>query len=109
MPETYKVLGQSNPTATTETTLYVVPASTSTVVSSFVVCNRGASIPAFRMSIAVTGVTTEAKQYLYYDVPVQPYESLSVVLGLTLAATDKVQVYSSHTDLSFNLFGTEIT
>ena len=34
MATTYKVLGQSNPSATTATTLYTVPASTQAVVST---------------------------------------------------------------------------
>ena len=40
---TYKVLGQSNPSATTATTLYTVPAATQTIVSTITVCNQAAS------------------------------------------------------------------
>jgi hypothetical protein len=40
MATTYKVLGQLNPAATTPTTLYTVPASTSTVVSTITICNQ---------------------------------------------------------------------
>jgi hypothetical protein len=36
MPTTYKVLGQSNPAATTATTLYTVPSATQAVVSTVV-------------------------------------------------------------------------
>ena len=43
MPQTHKVLGQSNPAATTLTTLYTVPASTSAVVSTLVICNTASS------------------------------------------------------------------
>ena len=43
MATTYKVLGQSAPSATTATTLYTVPAATSTVVSSISVVNTHAS------------------------------------------------------------------
>jgi len=43
MPTTYKVLGQSAPSATTATTLYTVPSATSAVVSTLVVANRAAT------------------------------------------------------------------
>ena len=43
MATTYKVLGQSNPAATTLTTLYTVPASTQTVISTITVANQAAT------------------------------------------------------------------
>jgi len=43
MPINYKVLGQSNPAATTATTLYTVPAGTQAVVSTIAVCNQAAA------------------------------------------------------------------
>ena len=38
MSDSLKVLGQSAPSATTETDFYTVPAQTQTTVSSIVVC-----------------------------------------------------------------------
>ena len=46
MPTAYKILGQvatATAGATTEATLYTVPSSTSTVVSSIVITNQAAS------------------------------------------------------------------
>ena len=43
MATAYKVLGQSNPAATTLTTLYTVPAVTSAVCSTLSICNVGVS------------------------------------------------------------------
>ena len=40
MATTYRVLGQSNPAATTATTLYTVPAATSAVISTINICNQ---------------------------------------------------------------------
>ena len=48
MATTYKVLGQSNPAATTATTLYTVGAGKSAVVSTITVCNQAASAATFR-------------------------------------------------------------
>jgi len=39
MANTYKVLGQSNPSETTATTLYTVPSATSAVCSTIAICN----------------------------------------------------------------------
>jgi ribulose 1,5-bisphosphate synthetase/thiazole synthase len=105
---TRKNLGQSAPNATTETDLYTVPASTSAVISSLVVCNRGAVVATFRVSVAVGGGATGNKDYLYYDVLIPPNDTFIATVGLTLAATDKVKVYASTANLSLNLFGEEV-
>lgn len=51
MPTIYKVLGQSNPAATTATTLYTVPSATSAVVSTISVCNQAATSGTYRIVI----------------------------------------------------------
>lgn len=105
----YRVLGQSNPAATTPTDLYTVPAATSAVTSTLVVCNQAAGAATFRVAVRVAGLAGTAKQYLYYDVSVAANATLTATLGLTLAATDVVTVYASSTTVSFCLFGSEIT
>jgi len=111
MAEAYKVLGQVAPAAVTLTTLYTVPALTSSIVSSIVICNRavtGAS-PTFRLSIAIGGAADAVEQYLYREVGLANSSTFTAVLGLTLAAGDVVRVQTSSANFSFNLFGTEIT
>lgn len=109
MPTLYKVLGQSSPSATTETDLYTVPAATSAVASSVIVCNRSAVLSTFRISIAVGGVATTNKDYIYYDLPIGANDTFIATIGVTLATTDKVRVYASNTNLSFSLYGSEIS
>jgi hypothetical protein len=106
--QTYKVLGQSAPSATTETDLYTVPAATQTVISTFTVANRAATEATFRVSISVAGAATANKDYLYYDVLLNENTTAAFTLGLTIGATDKIRVYASSADLSFSLFGSEI-
>jgi len=106
---TYKCLGQSAPSATTETTLYTVPGATSAIVSTIVVCNRGAAEATFRISVAVGGGATGNPDYLYYDLPIAAKDTFAATFGVTLAATDKIKVYASSADLSFSAFGSEIT
>ncbi len=64
---TRKNLGQSAPLATTLTTLYTVPAATSTVVSTITVANRSEAATTFRLSHAVAGAANADAQYFVYD------------------------------------------
>jgi hypothetical protein len=108
MATTYKVLGQVDVAATTEATLYTVPAVTTSVLSTLVVCNRGIA-GTFRVSVSVAGAATDPKDYLYYDHALDANDTFTVTLGLTLGAADKVRVYASTTDFSFSAFGAENT
>ena len=107
MATTRKVLGQQAPGATTETDLYTVPALTSTVCSTVTVCNRAATAATFRVSVSVGGGVTATKDYIYFDVTIAGNDTFAFTFGATLAATDKVRVYGSTANLSFNLFGQE--
>ena len=108
MATTYKVLGQSNPSATTATTLYTVPGATQAVISTIVVCNQTSSSATFRIAIRPAGAVLAAQHYVAYDVTVGASDSTALTLGITLAATDVVTVYASTATLSFSAFGSEI-
>ena len=109
MPITYKVLGQSAPAATTNTNLYTVPAATSAVISTIVVANRVGTSATYRIAIRPAGATIANQHYIAYDVPVSAADSITLTLGITLAATDVITVYASTANLSFSVFGSEIT
>ncbi len=84
MADALKVLGQSDPAATTVTTLYTVPDKTMTTVSSIVAANRTGSAITFRLSVHVEGASADDKQYLYYDKSIAANDSLTIVIGITL-------------------------
>ena len=109
MGKSYKVLGQSAPAATTATNVYTVPAATEAVVSTIVVANRAATAATFRLSVRPGGAAQANQHYIAYDVSIAGGDSTTLTLGITLAATDVVTVYGSTANLSFNVFGTEIT
>lgn len=109
MPTNYKVLGQSAPSATTDTTLYTVPAATQAVVSTIVVANRSTSAVTYRIAVRPAGASISNLHYLAYDVSVLGGDSTTLTLGITLGATDVITVYASTNTLSFNVFGSEIT
>ena len=108
MATTYKVLGQSNPSATTATTLYTVPASTSTVVSTISICNQAATSASYRIAVRPAGATLAAQHYLAYDIAIAANDTTALTLGVTLATTDVVTVYASSATVSFSAFGSEI-
>lgn len=109
MPSELKVLGQSAPAATTLTTLYTVPASTSASISSIVVCNISATPTTFRIAVQPAGAVISDEHYLYYDVAMPGNDTFIATIGISLAATDVVSVYNTLSTLSFSLFGQQIT
>lgn len=108
MATTYKVLGQAATSALTETSLYTVT-TTGAIASSITVCNRASTPTDFRVSVSVGGVATTNKDYLYYNVPIGGNDTFIATVGLTLALGDIVKVYSTSNDLSFQIFGSEIS
>lgn len=106
---TYKILGQSIPTSNSLTTLYTVPSSGQSVSSSIVCCNQNASYAKIRISVAIAGAADTLAQYLAYDLQVPGNESYIATIGISLQATDVVRVQSDTGNVSFNLFGDEIT
>jgi glucose-6-phosphate dehydrogenase assembly protein OpcA len=109
MATTYKVLGQSNPAATTATTLYTVPAATEAVVSTIVIANLTATAATFRIAIRPNGATLANSQYIAYDITVGASDSTALTLGITIDATDIITVYGSTANLTFTAFGSEIS
>lgn len=109
MPTTYKVLAQSNPSATTATTLYTTPSATSTVVSTITICNQASTAGTYRIAVRPAGATLATQHYVAYDVPIAANDTTALTLGITLATTDIVTVYASSANMSFAAFGSEIS
>lgn len=107
MAISYKVLGQSAPSATTNTDLYIVPASTSAVASTLTVCNRGVTTNV-RVAVRPAGASLANQHYIIYDNYVNNNDTLFLTIGLSLSATDVVTVYAGTANVSFNLYGSEI-
>ena len=108
MATTYKVLGQVEPSATTNTTLYTVPSATSAVCSTLTVCNTGVSTT-FRIAIRPAGATLSDIHYIVFDNAINANDTVFLTLGITLATTDVVTVYAGTASVVFNLFGSEIS
>lgn len=109
MTDTSKVLAQTTPAATTLTDSYTVPGGTAAVISSITICNRSATASTFRVSVAVAGAADDNKQYIYYDTNCPGNDTLIATVGLTLAATDVIRVYTANATTTFQVFGIEIS
>ena len=109
MANTLKVLGQLVPAAATLSDLYTVPASTSTVCSSLVVCNRSASATSFRIAVRPLGAAISDEMYLYYDLPITGNNTFIATIGISLEATTVISVYATLSTLSFSAYGQENT
>lgn len=108
MATAYKVLGQSNPAATTLTTLYTVPSATSAVVSTITVANLSAAAITYRIAVRPAGASIDPKHYLVYGASLAANSTTALTLGITLATTDVISVYASDTNAAFSAFGSEI-
>ena len=108
MATTYKVLGQSNPSATTAATLYTCPAATQTVISTISICNQAGTSGTYRIAVRPNGATLATEHYVGYDALIQANTTAAYTLGITIDASDVVTVYASSTSFSFNAFGSEI-
>jgi hypothetical protein len=85
MPTTYKVLGQSAPTAATATSLYTVPADTQTIISTINVVNTHASTAdVIRIAVRPDGATLANQHYVVYG--------LSLSAGATFTYTGPIYV-----------------
>lgn len=103
----YKVLAQTNPSATTLTDSYTVPGGSDAVISSIFACNRSSTPTTVRVSVAVAGAGDDNKQYIAYDLPLAGNDSIPICAGITVGTTDVIRVYAHDATVTFSIFGEE--
>jgi len=109
MAEEYKILGQSAPSATTDTDVYVVTAGKSAIISSYYIANRSTAKTTIRLSIVKSGDSGGlGKQVIVPDIEIDGNDYFSETTGITLGAGDKIVAYAGNGNLAINIFGTEI-
>tara|TARA_E500000318_G_C3534886_1_gene202130 strand:+ start:927 stop:1259 length:333 start_codon:yes stop_codon:yes gene_type:complete len=109
MPTVYKVLGQHNSTANVIADVYTVPASNSAVLSSITVCNQTAVNASYSIAIAPDGEAANDKHFIVRGGVVPQADAIGIVLGLTMDATDVVRCNTNTSNVSFSVFGSEVT
>ena len=108
MTITYKILGQLNPSANTISTVYTVPASNSAVISTVVICNQAVNSAAFSLAVVASGDSPAAKNFLNFQTPVPGNDSITVTIGITMAAGDTIRANVTSSNVSVGVFGSEI-
>lgn len=98
------ILGTADLAATTNTTLYTVPADTFTVANITMV-NRTSSAVTVRVALAASGTPGDA-EYIEYDTQI-PAKGVLERTGLVLDATKNIVVYSSAIDVNAVAYGIE--
>ena len=83
MATTYSILGQAQ-SGTSATLLYSVPASTSAVVSSVVLCNTTASAATVNVFCNKASTTNTVATALLYQYTIPAYTTLTFTLGITM-------------------------
>ena len=108
MATTYKVLGQSAPSTTNDTTLYTAPTGSQTVVSTLTITNTSSTSSTFRIFICKDGAATATSNALIYDAYINAQDMIPITIGITIDADDLIVVKSSIADaLTFQAFGSE--
>lgn len=98
------ILGAASPAATTNTTVYTVPASM-TATFTVNICNRGTSDMSVRLAVAATATPSNA-EFIEYDVTL-PANGVLERTGIVAQATKQVVIYASTANASVNVFGIE--
>jgi len=112
MANTYKRLGAINPSANTQTNVYVVPAATSAVVSTITICNQAATNASYSlalMSASEFNAAAPTATYIIRGGVVPPADTIAISIGLTGNAGSILVANTNSPNISFGVFGSEIS
>jgi hypothetical protein len=105
----YKVLGQTDTPNTNVITLYTVPSSAQSVISTLIVCSRSSSNSTYNVMVRPSGATLANLHYLAYNGTLPAFDTIALTLGLSLGNNDVISIQAATANnTSFSVFGTEI-
>jgi hypothetical protein len=94
----------------TWTQLYLVPSSNNAIVSTISITNMTTTAAQYRIGITDTANSAPAlSEMLVFDGTVPPTDTVSLSLGVTMAAAKKILVNANSPEISFAAFGSEIS
>jgi len=108
----YKILGQVQTTANVLTTIYTVPASTNTVITTITICNQSANTVSVNVAANVSGSAVSTKNFIVSGYSLGAAETLvleprvSLNVGSILSAN--ITGANAASNVSINAFGVEI-
>jgi hypothetical protein len=110
MTTNYKLLAQTAPTANTETLSYAVPGSTSVIIRSINITNTSSSADTYYIAIVPTSSSSATNtNYISYNNTILGNTTISLKAGYTIQSSGGIRVKSLNGNLTFTLFGAEIS
>ena len=112
MPQNFKRLGSINPAANTQTNVYVVPAATEVVISTITVCNQGLANQLYSIAMMTDSeynASAPDSSFIVRDVSLPASDTIVLTIGLTANAGSILTANTSNANISFNVFGSELT
>ena len=112
MAATYKQLGAAAGSGAIGTAAQIyaasATASTSTIVSSIVICNTSSSSATYTIAINTASATYAAGRYVVYQATIAGNDTVALTLGLVLDPTNRyLNVSSSANTVNFSAYGAE--
>lgn len=112
MANTYKRLGAINPSANTQTNVYVVPAATQAVVSTVAICNQSGSATTYSLALMNSSefnAAAPSATWLVRNATLSASDTIFLTVGLTANAGAVLAANTPNANISFSAFGSEIT
>ena len=113
MPNTYKILGQVNPSANTQSNLEVVPAATEVVINSIQISNQSATNASYSLMVfpaaEFSSPASNGRHFIIRGGTIPASDAATLTLSLSLPAGAIVAANTNSSSLSFSAFGVEIT
>jgi hypothetical protein len=91
------------PAASTNTDLYAPAAGRWAVCSSLMIHNDNAALTVNIRCMFAPAAAADANSHRFYDFPIPPGDTFVATIGLVLAATDTVRVWSDQLRTNFFL------
>jgi hypothetical protein len=112
MSNTYKVLGQINPSANTQSNVYVVPAATQVAVNSITIANQSASNASYSLIVMPSNLyssSAPANTFIIRGGVIPGADAAILTLSLGLPTGAIIAANTNSSNISFSVFGVEIT
>jgi hypothetical protein len=104
------LLASLRPTATTETVLYTVPASTQAMVNVYAMNMIGTTAAKIRVGVQDTAGAFASKDYRFYDFVLDVTGGpVELMTGVPLDADQSIRVYTDVATVNFHVDGCEET
>jgi len=112
MANSFKILGQVNPTANTQSNVYVVPTATAAVVNSININNTGAANASYSIiimpSTEYSGTDPLPKHFILRGSIAPSGDTVLLDFPLTLPAGTVVAANTNNGSLAISAFGVEV-